>query len=514
MAEKNEAKEVTIEAVIANSITKPANLIMPGNVRYQPSEMMPFYGYDNEAKFYFEVEWALIKVLAQLGIIPPDALEIGMDTNVLYDELRDKITTTLVKDIEDAITKHDVRALVRLMDKMMEMILGELKAKRLSKWTHFSATSYDIIDTARILIYKQAFWAVTFPSLLKLIGNIKNKMLEPEFFGKVQIGRTHLQHALPITVDFWLATVLNRIVDIAEHLVTLESELRGKFSGAVGAYNAQVALKLEYKAQKILHKSFEEAVLGELELKPSPISTQILPPESLARFLFEYTLLSAALGQFANDCRILQSSEIGEISEGFEKGQVGSSTMSHKRNPIVMEGIVGIETIVKDEFHKVQDALITILQRDGTGMSVAREFSGIVILVQHQLKTLNRIIPKISVNESALVRNFSIDSHLILSEEVQLAMLLYGYDGDAHEFVNHTLVPISQKSGRHLIDELIKLAGNDEKLAAVVNNIPAELVSLLRSPERVTGKASMKASEVIKKANQLLWSYENLLKQS
>ncbi len=504
-------EKITIEKITADAQKKPANLILAGNVRYQPEEMIPCYGYDNEAKFYFDVEWALMKVLIKLGVIPTEAIE-SVDTAELYEEVRGKVSTTLVKAIEDAITKHDVRALVLLIEKIMEEILGEVKAKSLSKWTHFSATSYDIIDTARILIYKQAFWTVTFPSLLKLISNIKIKMLE--FSGEVQIGRTHMQHALPITVDFWLATILNRLLDIAEHMVTLEAELRGKFSGAVGAYNAQVALGLERKSQKMFGKTFEELVLGELGLKPSPISTQILPPEPLARFLFEHTLLSAALGQLANDCRILQSSEVGEVFEGFGKDQVGSSTMAHKRNPIAMEGIVGIGIIIKDEFHKVQDALISMNQRDGTGMSVAREFPGIVVLVLHQLKTLNRIIPKISIDQKALKRNFDMNRHLILSEEVYLAMILYGYESDAHEFVNHTLVPISQKSGKHLIDELVNLSlsGNDEKLIKVVRNMPSELIELLRSPERVIGKAMGKSEEVIKKADVLLWSYEKLLK--
>lgn len=510
MEKPDKAKKITIEDVMASALEKPVNLILAGNARYQPEEMVPCWAYDNEAKFYFDVEWALTKALLKLGVIPIETIE-SIDTAELYKEIRDKINTTLVKAIEDAITRHDVRALVMLIEKIMEIILGAIKAKSLSRWTHFSATSYDIIDTARILIYKQAFWAITFPSLLKLISNIKSKMLE--YPGEVQVGRTHMQHALPITVDFWLATILNRLLDVSDHMVMLESELKGKFSGAVGAYNAQVALGLEEKSQRMFGKSFEELVLGELGLKPAPISTQILPPEPLARFLFEHTLLSAALAQLSNDCRILQSSEIGEVFEGFVQDQVGSSTMAHKRNPIVMEGVVGIEIIVKNKFDNVLDALVSANQRDGTGMSVAREFPGIVVLVQHQLKTLNRIVPKISVDKKALARNFDMNRHLILSEEVYLAMILYGYEGDAHNFVNHTLVPLSQKSGRYLIDELIELSESNKELDRVVTNMPSELIQLLRSPERVTGKATDKSREVIERANMLLYSYEKLLKK-
>lgn len=501
-----------VELIEANKQVQ-SNLWMPGNIRYQPKQLIPFYGYDNEDRFYFDVEWALIKVLLKIGVISGDAVE-SINMEELYSEIRERINSTLRKEIEDAITKHDIRALVQLIQKNMEIILGAVKAQPLSKWTHFSATSYDIIDTARILVYKQAFWAVTFPSVLELINNLKNKTIK--YTGNVQIGRTHLQHALPITVDFWLATALNRIIDIAEHLVIFESELKGKFSGAVGAYNAQVVLGLEQKAQRMFGKSFEELVLEELGLKPAPISTQILPPEPLARFLHEHTLLSAALAQFANDCRIFQSSEIGEIFEEFEKDkQVGSSTMPHKRNPTKMETTVGLGANVKNEYHKVHDTLISIAQRDGTGMSLMREFPGIVVLVQNQLNILNKIIPKLLINEKALKRNFDMNRHLILAEEVYLALILYGFKGDAHHFVNHTLVPASQESGKHLIDVFIDfvLSGNNEELLEVVRKMPVELIEELRTPERVTGKAMDKSEEVVKKADILLGSYKKMLNQ-
>lgn len=500
-----EIKQITVEELIEASKSKPYNPGMPGNLRYQPQSGVPFFGFDNTIRYEIAVEFALWRVLAKLGVIPSESA--ALLTDELRENLCNEITTTLRELVEKSITKHDVRALVIII----QNILKRFFAESLAKWTHFSATSYDIIDTGRILAYKQAFWGMTFPALLKLISNIKGKILE--FSGEIQIGRTHGQHALPITVDFWLATILNRIVDISEHLLMYESELKGKFSGAVGACNAQVALGLEEKAQGMFGRSFEELVMEELGLKPALISTQILPPEPLARFLHEHTLLSAALAQLARDCRILQKSEIREIFEGFDVKQVGSSTMAHKRNPIGMEGVEGIGIIVKDEYHKVEDVLISDNQRDGTGMSVAREFAGIVVLVQHQLETLNRVVPKISIDKKSLERNFNMNRHLILSEEVYLAMILYGYEGDAHEFVNHTLVPISQKSGKYLIEELVILSESNKELALVVQNMPSSLVQLLRSPEKVTGMATQKSIEVIERADLLLWSYEKLLKK-
>lgn len=494
----------SVKEIVKKLRGKPERLEMPGNPRYQPDSLKLYFGYDNIARFYFDVEWALMKALSKLGLIPPETAVLLTDD--IYRALRQKITTTLEDEVERGITKHDIRALLMVIRHFLMATKMRLVVV-LARWFHIPATSYDIIDTARIIAYRRAFWEVSFPALLKLIGSLKIKTVE--FVDAVQIGRTHGQHAEPITVGFWLATILARIIDVAEHLVAREAELVGKFSGPVGAYNCQAILGFEKRSQEIFGKAFEELVLAELKLSPAPISTQILPPEPLARFLFEFTLLSGALGQISRDCRNLQRTEIAEVVEPFEGTQDGSSAMPHKRNPITWEGVEGIYTIVKDEFHKVLDVIISDHQRDATGMCVMREFPGIVVLVQHQLETVNRIVPKISVDKKALERNFNLDRHLVLSEGIYIALVMAGYKGDAHALVNHTLVPRSQVSGRHLIKELLLLAEEkpELKLRPVVENMPEELIDLLQRPEAFTGKAKEKAFAIAERADSFLKIY-------
>jgi len=492
-----------VQEIIRRLRRKPETLEMPGNHRYQPESLKPYFGYDNIARFYFDVEWALLKVLAKLNMLPPE--KTVLLTEEMRQVLRSRITTTLEDAIEKAITKHDIRALLTAIRYFL-IATKKRPVVILARWFHIPATSYDTIDTARIVAYKRAFWEVSFPTLLKLIGLLKVKVVE--FAETVQDGRTHGQHAEPITVGFWLATILGRIIDIAEHLAAREAELVGKFSGPVGAYNCQVFLGFEKKSQEIFGKTFEELVLAELKLSPAPISTQILPPELLARFLLEFTLLSGALGQISRDCRNLQRTELAEVVEPFEKTQDASSAMPHKRNPITWEGVEGIFTIVKDEFHKVLDAIISDHQRDATGMCVMREFPGIVVLTQHQLETANRIIPRITVNKEALERNFAIDRHLILSEAVYIALVMAGYQEDAHSLVNHILVPRSQASGRHLIEELLLLTEEKPELGLPTEKIPSELVNLLSKPEAFTGKAKEKALEIVARAEIFLRKYQ------
>lgn len=102
--------------------------------------------------------------------------------------------------------------------------------------------------------------------------------------------------------------------------------------------------------------------------------------------------------------------------------------------------------------------------------------------------------------------------HLILSEIVHSALIMAGYQGDAHHFVNHTLVPRSAESGDYLIDELLLMAIDNKELKRVVENIPQDLIILLRSPEDVIGKAQEKAIDVAKKADSLIAKYNYVLK--
>lgn len=246
-------------------MSEKLRLEMPGNPRYQPKSLIPYFGYDNLARFLIEVEWALLESLVDIKVIPEK--EAKLLTYELKELLISTITTTVL-DEREKITKHDIRALVQLMQENMP--------EPLRKWVHYSATSYDVIENARIIAYKRAFREVTLPTLVDLIENLGVKA--EEFASAVQIGRTHGQHALPITVGFWLATLLNRFIDSAQELKEAESKLVGKFSGAVGAYNAQVALGLDGKSQELFNITFEQLVMLKLDLNPSTISTQILQP--------------------------------------------------------------------------------------------------------------------------------------------------------------------------------------------------------------------------------------------
>ncbi len=464
------------------------NLILPGNPRYQPKSLKDSFGYDNLYYTLAQVEIATMEVLLEIGVIPE---EEGYILN--QEGLKEKllaITTTKVDKTEKEITHHDVRAWILEAQKIINSAL--------SRWVHVPLTSYDGLDTGRIMQFLKAYNQSLKPSIKEVVKILAG--VTASFSGQIQIGRTHGQHALPITVGFWLATILARIVYNAQQMKIAAERMNGKISGAVGAHNAQYGLRFN---QKCGNKNFEERILEKLALKPAKISTQILPPEPLAYFLFSASMLSASFGQFGRDCRNLMRSEIGEIAEEYERGQVGSSTMAHKRNPINFENMEGMWIKTKNEFGKVLDTLISEHQRDLVGSCVARDFPIILVNLQQQMDTLLRrnksgvpFLSRITVNHEACKKNFEMSKDFILAEPLYIAMQMAGYDKDAHKLINEQAMAFAKEFGVSLPNALTLLANDHEDVKKALNNIPEELLALFHHPEQYIGDAKEKALEI------------------
>lgn len=469
------------------------NLMLPGNPRYQPKSLIPYFGYDNLMRPVVEVEIATMLVLGEIGIIPPE--EVALFTPEVTSQLL-SITTSEVDQVERQVTKHDIRALVRITQGLLS---DELK-----RWVHVPLTSYDPLDTARSLTFVRAHREVVRPRAQEFLFQLA--ALVKQYAGTLQIGRTHGQHALPITVGFWLATILYRILYCLQEMDRKIFLLVGKVSGAVGAHNAQIGLGF---AARCGQQTFEERVLKKVGLKPSPISTQILPPEPLAEYLFSCTLMSAALGQLGRDCRNLMRTEIGEIYEPFESetGQVGSSTMAQKRNPISFENSEGMFKRNKKEFGGVMDTLISEHQRDLVDSSLYRDFPIIVVNLVTQLETYLRqdsrgqpFLARIRVDEAACRKNFEMSAHLVLAEPLYIALQMAGYEGDAHELINRQVVPLSQQFGWSLLQSLGAIAKDRPPVQAAIERVPPEIMALLNSPERYTGDAAEQALRIAQMA--------------
>lgn len=472
-----------------------SNLVLPGNLRYQPSSLKSIWGYDRNYVPVGEVEFATMETLGEIGVISPEDMA-GLTEQVRQAVLG--ISTTEVDEVERRVTRHDIRAWVRIAQSMFPVPLR--------RWVHIPLTSYDPLDTARIIQFLRAYRQVVRPRVKQLVAILAD--LVERYADQAQIGRTHGQHALPITVGFWLACILNRIMVNAQKMDETSLGLVGKISGAVGAYNAPEGLGIETRCGST---PFEDRVLRKVDLGPGAISTQILQPEPLTYHLFACLMLSAALGQLGRDCRHLMRSEIGEVGEAFEALQVGSSTMPNKRNPLFFEQLEGMWLRNKHEFGKVLETLISEHQRDLVGSSLMRDFPIIVVNLVVQLETLLRqndqgvsFLARMRVNEEACARNLRMNAGTIVGEPLQIALQMAGYEGDAHAVVNEVAMPFSQQERLTLVDSVQELAMSDDALARALHAIPGDVLSLLRTPERYTGRASQSARRIASRAGGFL----------
>ncbi len=465
-----------------------SNLSMPPEPRYQPKELIHLFGYDNLAKSKVEVELALLATLADYEVFPSELIKL------ITPEVQDSlygITESEIVELEKT-TGHDVQALIIAMCKRIPD-----EAAALRNFIHFVATSFDIRDNALILLMLRSYATVVRPALMELISILATQAIM--YMNTPMIGRTHLQHAIPITAGFWMATILQRIMHCTQRLDVLAHALRGKFSGAVGACNAQVLFGLAHRGTA---PSFEDHVLRKLGLVAAPISTQILPPEPLAEFLHEYVMLSAALAQLGDDVRHLHQTEVSEVIEGFGAMQTGSSTMSHKRNPIKAEQLVGMYKLVKAQYQNVLSNMTSNLQRDLRGSCIIRQYPAVVVLTFQQVQTAIKLVSKWGVDVNAMAQNLKLKRHIIMSEALQLALRKAGFSGEAHDYVNHKIVPLATPS-KPLLTVAHELAKDDTELARALDNITISELDAIEQPETYIGLAAEKTEEIVMLARSL-----------
>jgi adenylosuccinate lyase len=289
--------------------------------RYGTVEMRKVFEEETRVQKMLDVEAALALAHAEVGNIPfKDAESIVAKASLKYVKL------SRIKAIEKDI-KHDIASLVRALSE----VCGSSGA-----YVHLGATSYDIVDTANALQLKDASELIE-KKLEKLRRTLEEQVNQHK--ETIMMGRTHGQHALPITLGFKFS-VWGR--EISRHIRRLneckERVVVGKISGAVGTHAG-----LGEHAARI-----QNLVMRRLEIRAAEISTQIVQRDRYAEFVCVLAIIASSLENFANEIRELQRPEIGEVFEAFEpKKQVGSSTMPHKQNPETCERICGLSRIVR-----------------------------------------------------------------------------------------------------------------------------------------------------------------------
>lgn len=453
----------------------------------EPPKEQNFYAIDPLDSRYYDVETALY--LAESSRLAYQAYvesalahtlaEAGICSSTVAEAIEKAASNVRAADVykEEQTTKHDVKALVNCIKAGVN---DDAKP-----YVHFGATSYDVVATASALQLRDAAQKVVIPRLKQLLKTLI--VLAEEHAETTQIGRTHGQHAVPITFGFAMAEYVSRLGSTTEALEALCGELVGKFSGAVGAYNALGIFVDDPLA-------FEKAVLAKVNLQPAEYSTQIVPPEPTVRLMDELAIAAGIMANLANDMRHLQRSEIAEVHEKFEPGQTGSSTMAQKKNPINFENVVSLSKQVLAQAVNANQNLSSEHQRDLTDSASTRFYTISLACVASMAKRLNDAMSKLGVDTGAMQRNLKLSGGAIAAEPLYLLFEKYGHT-QAHE---------KSKALAHKALEqntsLIKVITSDPEASEYWNKFTAEEKKIIEAPElHYTGLAAQKAKAICRK---------------
>jgi adenylosuccinate lyase len=307
--------------------------------RYDSPEVSEIWKDQNKFKSYLRVELALMKAL-EGEFIPEGTTSIIEEKAVINPER--------IKEIE-AVTKHDVIAFCTSITENVPEEVG--------KYFHFGCTSSDIIDTATNLQIKESTELIL-NKLVKLKEALLSKAKEHQ--NTLCMGRSHGMNAEPMSFG---QKFLSYYAEISRRLDELQdfydNNITGQISGAVGNYT-------------ILNTEIEKKAIESLGLKVEPISSQVIPRDHIAKLVSINALIASALERIAVEIRHLHHSDLGEVHEGFSKGQKGSSIMPHKKNPISGENITGIARVIRSHLTIAHENIPLWHERDISHSSAER----------------------------------------------------------------------------------------------------------------------------------------------
>jgi adenylosuccinate lyase len=437
--------------------------ISPVDYRYNEEGTTKYLSAGAKIKYMLKVECAAAEAMAEIGLCTRDVAKEICDSC-------SKITPEEVHE-EEKKTKHDIRALVNCIRKNVSD-----KAK---PFVHLGLTSYDVVNTSDSMRYMEFTEKILLPSLIELEKTLIEIALREK--DTLQIGRTHGQHAEPITFGFAVAEYVDRLGNSILKIRNSSKNLIGKISGAVGSYNSTSLLVDD-------PEEYEKKVLEKLNLKPGGHSTQITEPENTLDFVHSVISSFGVVANLADDMRHLQRTEIDEIGESFEKSQVGSSTMPHKKNPINFENVKSVWKAMMPRIITLYSDQISEHQRDLTNSASSRFTGEILAIFYSSTKRMSRTMKKVSVEKGRMYRNFEMSKSHVIAEPLYILLAYHGHP-DAHEAVRKIAT-----SGRPLLENM----KNDPELSKYIGKFTSRHISILNNPEKYTGIASQKTEKLCK----------------
>ena len=316
-----------------------------------------------------------------------------------------RAATFTVEEIteREKVTDHDTAAFVDVLS---------ASAGPAGRWIHHGLTSSDVLDTGLALQIRRVA-EIVLPDSRRLVEALAGAAREHAH--TLCVGRTHGIHAEPTTFGIKLAGFAfeaHRNADRLERAFAQASV--GALSGAVGTYSAT-------------SPEFEERVLARLGLAREPVSTQVVPRDRHAELLGAIALAGAGMERFATELRHLARTEVGEVREPFGRGQKGSSSMPHKRNPIKSEQVVGLARVLRGNALAALEDVALWHERDISHSSVERVIlPDSTILLDHMQRRVLALVEGMVVDAERMRENLELTHGALFSQRVLLALVESG----------------------------------------------------------------------------------------
>lgn len=385
---------------------------------FSTEEMRRVFSDENMVQQWLNTEAALAAAQGELGIIPKDiAKEINGKAKA---ELLD--IPSIGEFYKSSIT---IVPLLKAFKKVLDNNAGE--------YVHWGATSQDIVDTGLMLQIKAAH-AILLRRLRQIEKGCYN--LAEKHKSLVMAGRTHVQHALPITMGFKAAVWASEISRHVARMQECQDRLFiGQLSGAVGTLAS-----MEDKGLDV-----QKRMMGILGLNVPDIAWHTAR-DHIAEFINLLALIAATVAKITHEVLTLQRTEIGELEEPFFMGKVGSSTMPHKRNPQVCENVIALTKSVRYLAPLAVEAMICENERDWSCELAEWDLvPRACILSDAALEKTIDIIDNLIVYPRRMERNLDCLKGLMLSESVMMHLGEKLGRLTAHEVVYETCMAAFEK---------------------------------------------------------------------
>ena len=398
-----------------------------------------------------EVAWFIALSDAGLKEFPP--LSPGARTYLL----------NLVKNFSEAdgnaikefekTTNHDVKAVEYWIKSKFE---ARPELMRVAEFVHFACTSEDINNTSHALQLRSARDTVLLPALDKIL--VKLRDMAQAFADVPMLSRTHGQTASPTTVGKEIANVLVRLNTASERIAAVK--ILGKMNGAVGNYNAHIAAWPEFDWEAFSRKVIETPEPLGLGLTFQPYSIQIEPHDYMAELFDAMARANTILIDFSRD--VWSYVSLGYFKQKLKAGEIGSSTMPHKVNPIDFENAEGNLGLANALLRHLSEKLpISRMQRDLTDSTVLRNMGvaiGYAVLAYHSLSVG---LGKLELNDKALADDLDA-SWEVLAEPIQTVMRRYGVQGAYEKLKDATRGQTVRKEDLHALIKALEIPEADK----------------------------------------------------